>query len=182
MSFSDVNKAVGALCGAGIWAMVVGMTSNFIFAPEMPAKPGFKVVVGGGEAAGGQAKAEEPKVAPIAERLKTADAAAGKKVFSKCASCHTPEKGAGAKVGPNLWGVIGGPKAHMEGFKYSGAMADRGKAGEKWTVEDLDQFVANPKGFVPGTAMGFAGLSDPADRAAVIAYLNSMSDAPASFK
>lgn len=176
MNFHEINKIAGALFGACIWAMVVGMTSNFIFAPEMPEKPGFKVVVGG-QAAPTEAKAEV-KVAPIEERLKTADAAAGKKVFSKCTSCHTIEKGAAAKVGPNLWGVLGGPKAHMEGFKYSGAMADRGKAGEKWTFEDLDKFLTNPKGFVNGTAMGFAGLSDPGDRAAVIAYVNSMSDSP----
>jgi cytochrome c len=181
MDFNEINKFAGALFGAGIWAMVVGMTSNFIFAPEMPDKPGYAVAVAGQAPAGAAAK-EEAKVAPIGERMASADAAAGKKVFSKCSSCHTPEKGAGAKVGPNLWGVVGGPKAHMEGFKYSGALADRGKAGEKWSLDDLDKFLANPKGFVNGTAMGFAGLSDPGDRAAVIAYLNSMSDAPVAVK
>lgn len=180
MDFNEINKFAGALFGAGIWAMVVGMTSNFIFAPEMPEKPGYAVAVAGQAPAA--AKKDEPKVAPIAERLASADAGAGKKVFSKCASCHTAEKGGPAKVGPNLWGVVGGPKAHMEGFKYSGPMADRGKAGEKWTLQDLDTFLTNPKAFVPGTAMGFAGLSDPADRAAVSAYLNSMSDAPVAVK
>lgn len=180
MNFHEINKFAGALFGAGIWAMVVGMTSNFIFAPEMPDKPGYAVAVAGQAPAA--AKKEEAKVAPIAERLGQADAAAGKKVFSKCTSCHTSEKGGSAKVGPNLWGVVGGPKAHAEGFKYSGGIADRGKAGEKWTFEDLDAFLTNPKGFVPGTAMGFAGLPDPADRAAVIAYLNSMSDTPLAVK
>jgi len=176
MDFHEINKFAGALFGAGIWAMVVGMTSNFIFEPEMPTKPGFAVAVGG-EAPKAAAPAAA-KVEPIDVRLKTADAARGKKVFSKCTSCHGNDKGGPAKVGPNLYGVVGGPKAHMEGFKYSGAMADRGKAGEKWTFEDLDHFLTNPKGFVPGTAMGFAGLSDPGDRADVITFLNSMSDAP----
>lgn len=176
MDFHEINKFAGAIFGAGIWAMVVGMTSNFIFAPELPAKPGFAVAVAG--AAPTEAAPAAAKVEPIAVRLQTADAARGKKVFSKCTSCHTPEKGAGAKVGPNLWGVVGGPKAHMEGFKYSGGMADRGKAGETWTFDDLDHFLTNPKGFVSGTAMGFAGLPDPGDRADVITYLNSMSDAP----
>lgn len=177
MDFHEVNKFAGALFGAGIWAMVVGMTSGVIFAPEMPAKPGFAVAVAGQETKAAAAPAAA-KVEPIAVRLKTADIGRGKKVFSKCTSCHGNEKGGPAKVGPNLYGVVGGPKAHMEGFKYSGAMADRGKAGEKWTFEDLDHFLTNPKGFVAGTAMGFAGLADPGDRADVIAYLNSVSDAP----
>lgn len=176
MKLYEINKFAGALFGAGIWAMVVGMTSSFIFAPEMPSKPGFAVAVAG--QASKTAAPAAAKVEPIATRLKTAAADRGKKVFSKCTSCHGNDKGGAAKVGPNLYGVVGGPKAHMEGFKYSGAMADRGKAGEKWTFEDLDAFLANPKGFVAGTAMGFAGLADPGDRADVIAYLNSMSDAP----
>lgn len=175
MNFYEINKVVGALCGAGIWAMVVGMTSSIIFAPEMPAKPGYAVAVAGEAKATPKAEA---KVAPIEERLKTADVDRGRKGFSKCTSCHTPDKGAAAKVGPNLWGVVGGPKAHMEGFKYSGGMADRGKAGEKWTFADLDKFLTEPKAFVAGTAMGFAGIKEPADRADVIAYLRSLSDSP----
>ena len=156
--------------------MVLGMISSVIWAPEPIAKPGFAVAVGGGE---GAAKAPEAaKVEPIEVRLKKADAAAGKTSFAKCASCHTPEKGGGNKVGPNLWGVLGGPKAHLEGFKYSPAMADRGKAGEKWSFADLDKFLTDPKAFISGTAMGFAGFKDADERANVILYLRSLSDSP----
>lgn len=177
MNFRDINQVIGAVVGAVIIAFVCGLTASIIFAPEMPTKAGFAVAVGGESA-----KQEAPaaaKVAPIAERLKTADVERGKKGFSKCASCHTPEKNGGAKVGPNLWGVVAGPKAHAEGFKYSGGMADRGKAGETWTFDDLDKFLTDPKGFVSGTAMGFAGIKDAGDRADVIAYLRSLSDSPA---
>lgn len=177
MNFQDVNKAAGAFLGAGIFAMVTGMVSSIIFAPEFPAKPGYAVVAAGETKAA--AKSAEPAAAPIEERLKTADAARGQKGFSKCTSCHTPDKGAAAKVGPNLWGVVAGPKAHMEGFKYSAAMLDHAKAGEKWSYADLDKFLTAPSAFINGTAMGFAGIKDPADRADVIAYLRSLSDSPA---
>jgi cytochrome c len=178
MNFQDVNKGAGALLGAGIWAMVTGMVSSIIFAPEMPAKPGYAVATAGAAAKGGGKAAEV--VAPIEERLKSADAGRGQKGFSKCSSCHTPEKGGAAKVGPNLWGVVAGPKAHVDGFKYSPDMLDRAKAGEKWTYGDLDKFLTDPKAYMKGTAMGFAGIKDPADRADVIAYLRSLADSPAA--
>ena len=96
-------------------------------------------------------------------------------VFKKCRACHTNEKGAGHRVGPDLWNIVNRPKGHAPGFSYSEAMAAKG--GE-WTYEDLDHFLRKPKDFVPGTKMGFAGLKKAKDRAAVIAYLRTLSDSP----
>jgi cytochrome c len=107
--------------------------------------------------------------------LASADPADGEKVFKKCKACHTPEQGGPNRVGPNLWNVVGGPKAAHEGFSYSDAM--KGLGGD-WTYADLDAYLTKPKDFAPGTKMSFAGLKKPEDRAAVISYLRTLSDSP----
>ena len=95
-----------------------------------------------------------------------------------CASCHSFEKGGPNKVGPDLYGVVNRPKGSHEGFKYSAAMQERAAKGEKWTFENLDAFIANPKGYLPGTAMGYAGLKEADKRADVLAYLRSLVGQP----
>ena len=94
----------------------------------------------------------------------------------KCAVCHTFDKGGKNLVGPNLWGVVGRPRASESGFTYSDAMKAKGGT---WTVPDLMQFIANPKAFIPATAMTFTGIPRAGERADVVAYLNSLADNPA---
>jgi cytochrome c len=101
--------------------------------------------------------------------LADGDAEAGKKVFNKCKICHTLEAGVN-KVGPSLAGVIGRPAGTVEGFKYSEAMAG---SGLTWDAATIDQYLADPKGFVPGNKMAFVGLKKEEERANVIAYLQS---------
>lgn len=96
------------------------------------------------------------------------DAAAGKKVFMRCVACHAVQPGAGAKMGPNLAGVVGRKSASAPGFKYSAAMQ---KANLTWNEATLDKWLAKPSAVVPGTSMAFAGLPNAAERANVIAYL-----------
>ncbi|MEX2312301.1 MAG: cytochrome c family protein [Rhodospirillales bacterium] len=125
----------------------------------------------GGDAAGGEQKAEESALTLLA----SANSGDGEKVFKKCVSCHTIEKGGANKVGPNLWGTLGGNKAHIGSYAYSDAIKN---LGGTWSYEDMDHFLKSPRSFASGTKMTFAGLSKASDRAAVILYLRENSDNP----
>ena len=122
------------------------------------------------ETTGGTAD-EEDALAMLA----SADADRGKQVFNKCKSCHTPGREAAHRIGPNLWDVVGRPKGYAEGFKYSATLS---RLGGEWTYGALNAFLTKPKDFAPGNKMTFPGLKKAGDRAAVIAYLRSLSDSP----
>lgn len=123
-------------------------------------------------AAATDAAPTEAAAAPAA----TLDLAAGEKVFKKCASCHTIDKGGANRVGPNLWGVVNRSTAHAEGFKYSDAMLSHD--AETWTPEHLDEYLAKPRDVIAGTTMSFAGLPKPEDRHNLIAWMAAQSDSP----
>ncbi len=106
----------------------------------------------------------------------SADPADGKRLFLRCKACHTIDKGGRHRLGPNLWDVVNRKMAGANGFKYSSAFR---KMDGNWDYAALDALIANPRKFAPGTRMAFPGLKKPADRAAVIAYLRTLSDSPA---
>jgi cytochrome c len=120
--------------------------------------------------------AEAKPPADLGTLLAAVSPADGEKVFKKCVSCHSIEKGGANKVGPNLWNVVGGPKAHMDGFAYSSGLA--AMHNDVWSYVNLDKFLANPKEYVPGTKMTFAGLKNPEERAAVILYMRANTENP----
>ena len=107
------------------------------------------------------------------------DAQAGEKVFKNCSACHTVGPGAKNKVGPHLNDVIGRVAGSVEGFKYSKAMKTAGEEGIVWTSETLTPYLTNPKDFIKGTKMAFAGLKKAEEIADVIAYLRTFSHRPA---
>lgn len=174
MDSFEVNKILGAVLGTLTFTLGLGILSEILFTPPKPAKPGYEIAVQEAAPAAGAAQAAAA-APPIAERLATADAAKGENVVKQCQSCHSFEKGGPNKVGPNLYGVVGNKKAHLAGFGYSNALKT---AGGEWDFEALDKFLENPKGAIPGTAMAFAGIKRPDQRADAIAYLNKMSDSP----
>jgi cytochrome c len=175
MDSFELNKILGAVLGTCLVVLVTSFTAQALFAAKPLEKPGFEIAVkeeAGGKEGGAAAAAPSE---PIEKLLQTASVEKGTSAAKKCGACHTFEKGGPNRVGPNLYGVVGRARASEAGFNYSAAM--KGKGGE-WTIDDLNKFIANPKGFVPGTAMGFAGIPKDSERADVIVYLNSLSDSP----
>jgi cytochrome c len=110
--------------------------------------------------------------------IAAADVNKGKILFLQCRACHSlvPETEPG-KIGPTLYGVIGRAAGTQPGFTYSEAVA---KSGITWTATDIDKWLERPSEFLPGNKMVFVGVQNPADRAAIIAYIQAESAKPAA--
>ena len=166
------NTIAGWVLFAGIVALGSSIVAGELFHSERPEKGGFPIegVVLEGE---GRAGAEAEK--PIEFYLASADAAKGESVFNKCTACHNATKGGANQLGPNLSDVMGEPIRKGKGYAFSPALAEK---GGNWDWKSLSDWLKSPKAFAPGTKMTFAGISNPQDRANVIAFLNAHSDAP----
>lgn len=174
MDTLEWTKIVGGLCGALLIFMLFGWGADALYSTHAEShgeddghgeKVAMAYPIEVDEAGGGEAKEEGPS---FAEVLASADPAKGEKVFSKCKACHKLNGEDG--TGPHLNGVVGRDIASVAGFGYSGAL--QGIEGD-WTPENLDHFLEKPKGFAPGTIMGFAGLKKIQDRANIVAYLQT---------
>jgi len=102
---------------------------------------------------------------------RAADVNAGKGVFTRCAACHTVNKGGVNGLGPNLFDIVGRKAGSQPDFGYSDAMK---KARFAWTPQKLDAYIAHPAAVVPGNRMAFAGIPNAKDRADLIAYLATL--------
>ena len=123
--------------------------------------------------------AKTEPAAPASEAVAAVDPKlieAGEKVFKKCTACHKVGDGAKNSTGPALNNVVGHAAGKVDGFKYSKPLMTMAEGGLVWDADKLDAFLADPKGFMKGTKMSFAGLKKEDDRAAVIAYLSTFSN------
>ncbi|SMX47525.1 c-type cytochrome [Maliponia aquimaris] len=161
------TKIVGGICGAlliflmGKWAAESLYHTGGGHGGEEHAS-GFVIAVEEGDAPVEEAAADFPTM------MAAADAEKGEKVWGKCRACHKLDGTDG--TGPHLNGVVDRAVGSVGGFGYSGALS---AVAEVWTTENLFHFLENPKGFAPGTSMGFAGLPKAEDRVNLIAYLQT---------
>ncbi len=190
MNGLELNKIAASVLLAGVVAMSAGLVTNRLIYPtggeehaaegtDAPKRgytiPGAAAFEAGAAAAPAAAAA---KAQDVADYMQAADAKAGEAVTKKCTSCHGFEKDGPNKVGPNLWGILGGPVAHKADYDYSQVFKDAHAKGDKWEYQHLFDYMNEPKKVMPGTKMSFAGISKPEERANLIAYLRTLSDSP----
>ena len=162
-----MNKILGLVLGTALFLQAVHIIDgNFT---TKVAKPGSEV------AAKEDPQAGAASAVPIDTLLASASADRGAEVAKQCQACHNFEEGQGAKVGPQLYGVVGRKIASVPGFNYSSAL--KSKNGN-WDFNALNAWLIKPTTYAPGTTMTFAGLSNDNRRAEVIAYLNTLSKNP----
>jgi cytochrome c len=177
METTNSNKLALAVLGTLLATMALGIFTNALFAPNRAVKAGYALPAGQ-EAAAPAAPANAAPEEPLPALLAKADATKGAADIKACQACHNFQKGAAAKVGPPLYGVVGRPVAAVAGFGYSDTLK---KMGGAWTYEELFGFIKSPTGMEPGTKMSFPGEPDAHKRADILAYLQSLSDDPVPF-
>ncbi len=174
----ELNKIAGAVLGTALLVFGLGQARNMIYHAETPEKQGYAIEVaeqGGGNTGGGETTPTESLGALLAK----ADPVKGQAQAKACLACHVFEKGGPNKTGPDLWDLVERPIAAHEGFAYSDSMKEH--SADKWTFENLNKFITNPKSFAPKTKMTFGGIKRDAARADLLAYLRTLSDSPKPF-
>ena len=163
MDSFEINKIVAAILMVALLVIGIGKLSDVIFHVDKPETPGYAVDV-----------AQTVSTTESA-LMAMGDATSGKKVFKKCAACHSIVKGGKNKIGPALYNVVGRQVGGVSDYKYSKALSAYGK---EWTFEELNGFLLKPTKWIKGTKMAYAGLKKESDRASLIKYLNQNSDNP----
>ena len=166
----EINKIITAILITVLIIFGIGKISDVIFQTETNVVA-YKVE-NTEKTTAVQAKAEGVDISAF---LAQGDVEHGKKVFKKCAACHSINTGGKNKIGPALWSVMTRNAGGISNYKYSKSLISYGK---QWTFEELNGFLKKPAKWIKGNKMGFAGLKKDKDRASVILYLNENSDSP----
>jgi len=173
MDSFEINKIIAAVLVTVLLVFGIGKISDIVFHTEKPDVQGYKVEIKVGDATTIQASSESQ--VDISTLLASGNVELGKKIFKKCAACHSVAEDGKNKIGPKLYNVVGRGIGSISGYKYSKALASYGK---EWSFEELNSFLIKPASWIKGNKMGFVGLKKEEDRASVILYLNQNSDNP----
>jgi len=153
-----------ALCGSFLAFMLIGWAAEELYHNDGGKEFAAAYAIDTGAA---EEPAEAAEEVSFEELFAAADAGAGERLWRQCSACHALEEGKQG-TGPSLHAIVGRDKGAIDGFRYSGAMAS---AEGAWEAENIYQFIANPRGYLPGTTMAYAGMRRSEDRANLIAYL-----------
>jgi cytochrome c len=168
-----INKIMAGFLTAGIVLWGANRFASVVIHTEAPEKPAI-TIIGMQTAAAPLAVAGLASIIPL---LAAADVAKGEAfVQQQCSSCHTLNQGGAAGVGPNLYGVVGGPMFASAGFGYSAAV--KSKAKGNWNYDNMNAWLDDPASFAPGTEMSYPGIKNTQDRADVVAYLRTLAASP----
>jgi|TARA_B110000438_G_scaffold222481_1_gene215910 cytochrome c len=175
MDSFELNKIIAAILMVALLVIGLNKISDSVFYVKKPTKPGYKIEAEAKLTTGSSEKNETIEKFDVASFMSTAELTHGKKVFKKCAACHSIVKDGGNKIGPALYNVVGRAVGGVSDYKYSKSLVSYGKS---WTFEELNGFLIKPATYIKGTKMSYAGLRKEKDRSSVIMYLNQNGDNP----
>lgn len=173
MFWRKFGITLSAICASAVVLYGIGAGVNWLMR-AVPVKQ-EAAVQHETETAGEQAADTMADPARLAKLLAVANADAGAVQAKRCANCHSYEKGAVHKIGPNLFGIVGRPVARVSGFNFSPGMVNH---KGQWDFALLDCYLKAPKACLPGNRMAHPGVKDEIERANIIMFLRSLSDAP----
>jgi cytochrome c len=168
-----INKIMAGILTAGIAFWCANRIAGIVIPDEAP-KTAAITITGLQTAAVPAGPVGPASIIPL---IATADVAKGMAfVQQQCSACHSLNQGGANGVGPNLYGVVGGPMFGSAGFTYSGAV--KAKAKGNWNYDNMNLWLTDPSGFAPGTAMSYTGIKNTQTRADVVAYLRTLAASP----
>ena len=176
-----MNKIIVSILLALILILGINKIADTIYYVNKPEKSAYQVasITTAASNTNSEASSQGESTQDIMALFASTSSTDGKKIFKKCAACHSISEGGKNKIGPALWGVLGRPAGSVTDYKYSKAMAAYGK---NWSFEEMNGFLIKPKDWIKGTKMNFPGLRSAKDRAAVILYMNENTNSPLSLQ